>query len=229
MALQRGELVQGHRDLQLPGRRQLRGGDRPQRGQVLAGAQPALAEGRGALVEQRRVDPLHPGGVLGAQVVIQLEQRPAFQDMPRRDPAFRQPPVGQQHPQVPRIGAVGLGVPLAAPQRGGVRRLGDMHGDPGRGQLFGHIPPPGAPLHREVRVLAGEPARQPPGQVPAIGRPDLAAAHLPRGRVEIVEGDLLPVNVQPAYDGHRDLLTLPRAQHAPARECAYAEIITRLS
>jgi hypothetical protein len=53
----------------------------------------------------------------------------------------------------------------------------------------------------------------------AIRRGDLPAPHLPRGGVGIVEGDLLPVNVQPAYDGHRDLLKLPRAHKAPAREC----------
>ena len=61
-----------------------------------------------------------------------------------------------------------------------------------------------------------------------IGRRDLAAPHLPRGSVEIVEGDLLPVNVQPAYDGHQDLLTLPRAHSARTR-IANTVIITRLS
>jgi len=50
VALQDGEQVQGRGDLQLPGRRQRRG-DRPQRGQALAGAQP-LAELPGALMKQ---------------------------------------------------------------------------------------------------------------------------------------------------------------------------------
>ena len=228
MAVQRGKLVQGHRDLQLPGRGQP-GRGCPQRGQALAGAQALPAELRRALMEQCRMDPLRPGGVLDPQVVVGLQQRPAFQDVRGRDPALGQPPVRQQLPQVPGIGLIRLGVPLAAPQSGGVRRLGDMRGDPGHGQFLSHIPPPGAPLHGEVHVLAGEPARQPCGQMLTIGRRDLPAPHLPRGSVEIVEGDLLPVNVQPAYDGHRDLLTLPRAQQAPARECAYTEIITRLS
>ena len=74
------EHLQGGGDLQLPGRGQVGGGRGPQPGQTLLGAQRALAQRRGALVEQHRVDALHPGGVLGAQVVVQLQQRPALQD-----------------------------------------------------------------------------------------------------------------------------------------------------
>jgi len=37
---------------------------------------------------------------------------------------------------------------------------------------------------------------------------DLPAPHLPTHRVDIVERDLLPMNVQSTYDGHRDLLKL---------------------
>ena len=58
--LQRLEHFQRGGDLQLPGRRQAGGRDVPQRGQARPGAQRALAQGRGALVEQHRVDPLHP-------------------------------------------------------------------------------------------------------------------------------------------------------------------------
>jgi len=75
-----GHLQRGG-DLRLPGRGQIRGRGRPQPGQVLLGAQRALAQGRGALVEQDRVDPLHPGRVLGPQVVIGLQQCQAFQDV----------------------------------------------------------------------------------------------------------------------------------------------------
>ncbi len=74
-----------------------------------------------------------------------------------------------------------------------------MRADPGRRQLLGDIPPSGAPFQREVRVLAaGEPPRQPGGQVRPVRRGDLAALQLAGGGIEIVEGDLLPVNVQPA-------------------------------
>ena len=162
--------LQGGGDLQLPGRGQVRGRGRPQRGQALLGAQRALAQGRGALVEQHRVDPLHPGGVLGPQVVIGLQQRPAFQDAAGRDPALRQPALGQQHPQVPAVGLVGLGVPLAAAGERGVGRLGQMRRDPGRGQLLGDIPPPGAPLDRERDILAAGEPRQPGPQVLPVGR-----------------------------------------------------------
>jgi hypothetical protein len=68
-----------------------------------------------------------------------------LQDLFRRDPAFGQPGLGQQGPEVPGVGLVGLGVPLAAPQHSGVGRLAQMRGDPGRGQLVGDVPPARAP------------------------------------------------------------------------------------
>ena len=129
---------------------------------------------------------------------------------------------------MPGVGPVGLGVPLAAPGERGVGRLGQVHADPGRGQLPGDVPPPGAPLHRERDVVAaGEPG-QPGPQVLPVRRRDLAAHHLPGHRVEVVEGQLLPVNIQSAYDGHRDLLKLPRAPTRPHANC-YESIVTRLS
>jgi hypothetical protein len=57
-------------------------------------------------VEEHRVYALHPGGVLGPEVVVGLQQCPAFQDEGWRNPALRQPPLGQQLPQVPRVGLV---------------------------------------------------------------------------------------------------------------------------
>ena len=81
-------------DLQLPGRGQIGGSGRPQPGQALLGAQRVFAQRWGALVEEHRVDALHPGGVLSPQVVIQLQQRPVLQDVPGRDPAFGQPSLG---------------------------------------------------------------------------------------------------------------------------------------
>jgi hypothetical protein len=117
---------------------------------------------------------------------------------------------------------VGLGVPLAAAGERGVGRLGQMRGDPGSGQLLGHIPPARAPLQRERDVItAGEP-RQPGTQVLPVGRGDLPAAHLRGHGVEVVEGDLFPVDIQPAYDGHRDLLKLGRAHTLPC-ECLHGQ------
>jgi hypothetical protein len=69
---------------------------RPHRFQAAGGAQCSLAQVRCALVEEDRVDALRPGGVLAAQVVSGLQQRPALQDLRRRDPALRQPALGQQ-------------------------------------------------------------------------------------------------------------------------------------
>jgi hypothetical protein len=123
---------------------------------------------------------------------------------------IRQPALGQQHPQVPRVGLIGLGMPLAAAGERGVSRLGQMRGDPGLGKFFGDVPPARAPLHRERDVLtAGEPGQPGPQMLP-VGRADLPAAHLPCLGVEVVESNLSPVDIQPAYDGHRDLLKLGR-------------------
>jgi hypothetical protein len=53
---------------------------------------------------------------------------------------------------------VGLGMPLAAAGERSIGRLGQMYRDPGRGQLLGDIPPPGAPLDGERGIaVTGEP------------------------------------------------------------------------
>jgi hypothetical protein len=83
-----------------------------------------------------------------------------------------------------------------------------MRRDTGRSQLLGDIPPPGAPLGRERDVIAAVEPCQPGAQVRPVGRGDLAAPHLPGHGVQVVEGDLFPVDIQPAYDRHRDLLKL---------------------
>jgi hypothetical protein len=166
--------------------------------------------------------------VLTAQIVIGLQQSAAFQDVAGRDPALRQSSLRQQHPQVPAVGLAGLGVPLAAAGEGGVSRLGQMRRDTGRGQLLGDIPPPGAPLGRERDVITAVEPRQPGAQVLPAGRGDLAAPHLPGHGVEVVEGDLLPVDIQPAYDGHRDLLKLRRAQARAPCESPTRSILARV-
>jgi hypothetical protein len=58
-------------------------------------------------------------------------------------------------------------------------------------------------------------------QVLPVSRADLPAAYLPGHGVEVVESDLSAVDIQPAYDGHRDLLTLRRGAH-PSMRIAYA-------
>jgi hypothetical protein len=54
--------------------------------------------------------------------------------------------------------SVRLGMPLAAAGERSIGRLGQMYRDPGRGQLLGDIPPPGAPLDGERGIaVTGEP------------------------------------------------------------------------
>jgi hypothetical protein len=120
---------------------------------------------------------------------------------------------------MPGVGLVGLGVPLAAAGEGGIGRLGDMRRDAGRGQLLRDVPPAGTPLQRERDVIAAGEPRQPAPQMHAVGRGDLAPLHLPGRGVQVVERDLLPVNVEPAYDGHRDLLKLRRGPQSPRAKC----------
>jgi len=93
---------------------------------------------------------------------------------------------------MPAVGLTGLGVPLAAAGERGAGRLGQIRRDPGRGQLLGHIPPPGAPFDGKRDIaMTGEP-RQPRSQVLSAGRTDLAAAHLPGTGAGVVESDLFP-------------------------------------
>ncbi len=172
---------------------------------------------------------LRLGGVRAAQVMAGLQQRPVPQNAPRWDPALRQPTLSQQRPEMPRIGLADLGMPPAAARSSGAGRLAQMRRDPGRGQFSRDIPPPSTPLHRERNIVtAGEP-RQPGPQMLPVGRGDLAPFDLPGHRVHVVEGDLLPVDIQPAYDGHRDLLKLPRALPGARTRIASEPIVTRLS
>ena len=184
----------GTGDLLLPGRRQVLAG---QGGQLGRRAGPAeVMKHRRALVEQHRVHALHPRGVLGAQVVIALQQRPALQHLRRRDPALRQPALGQQVTQQPRVRPVGLGPLLAAACRRGIGRLGQVRLHARALQLPDHIPPARARLHRERDIVRmREPAGQPGPQMLPVRRGDLTALHLPGHQVHIVEGDLLPVDI----------------------------------
>ena len=56
-----------------------------------------------------------------------------------------------------------------------------------------------------------------------------ALTHRERPHVaRVVEGDLFPVDIQPAYDGHRDLLKLRRAHVRAQRELLTRSIMTRV-
>ena len=141
---------------------------------------PGLPGARGALVETHgRVDPLRPSGVLGAQVLVELQQRPALQDLRRRDVALGQPPARRAVPEQLRVGLVGLGAPLG-PRADGSPPARPVRGDAGLGHFFGDVPPAGAAFHRERHRPPGWNRGQPVGQVFAVGRGDLAAFPLAR-------------------------------------------------
>jgi hypothetical protein len=120
------------------------------------------------MVEQGRVHPLQPGGVLVQQRLAAAHLGADLQHMRWRDPAFRQPPGSQQLAQVPSIQLVGLGTPLGTAGGAGVGRLGQVRLDARPLELLDHIPPAGAALQRERGLLAGE-LRQPYPQVLTVG------------------------------------------------------------
>jgi hypothetical protein len=93
-------------------------------------------------------------------------------------------------------------MPLAAPQRGGVGRLGQVRGDPGGEQLLDHAPPAGAALQREVDLIQpGEPG-QPLAQVLPVGGDHPAPLQLPGASVQVLERELAAVHIECAYDAH---------------------------
>src|SRR5262249_6648604 len=93
-------------------------------------------------------------------------------------------------------------MPLAPAQRGGVGRLGEVRNDSRLRQLLRHIPPPGAPLQREMHVLlAGEPG-QPGTQMLPVSRDHPAPLQLARASVQVLEGQLAAVNLKRPYDAH---------------------------
>ena len=103
---------------------------------------------------------------------------------------------------MPGVGLIGLGAALGPAPPRGLGRLGQQRGDPRPLQLLDHESPPRAALHRERHILtAGEPLQPVPQRLPA-SRGDPALPHLPGHGVQIVEGDLSTVDVEPSYDGH---------------------------
>jgi hypothetical protein len=170
------------------------------------------------VVEQHRVDALLPLGALVDQGLAQPHQLTQVQDVRWGDPRFRQPVLLQQLPQVAGISPVGLGAALAASQRGGVGRFGQVRGHPGRRKLLGHKPPAGAALHREVAVTRGQLA-QPPSQHLTRGRGDLPPPGLTGLSVDPVVGDLPAMHVKRSYDHHGTSFGL-RHQMAQHITCA---------
>jgi hypothetical protein len=95
----------------LAGDRQLLVDDRAEPGPVAAD-DPGLPGRGGALVETDRLDALRPAGVLGPQVLVELQQRPPLEDLCRRDVTLGQPTRREEFAQQFRVGLVGLGPPF---------------------------------------------------------------------------------------------------------------------
>ncbi len=182
------------------------------RGQPVAGFQPGpsrrrgdtpVAQARHTLVEEGRVDALHPRGVFVAQILVQLQNGAHLPHLYGGNPRGGKPPLGQQLPHMRRVGRVRLGPPLTPPRCRRVRRLRQPRLDPGPLKLLNHEPPPRARLHREGHIgAAGEPFGQPPAQHRPARRGDPPPLQPTRVRVDIVESDLSTMHVQASYDGH---------------------------
>ena len=151
-------------------------------------------------MEQLGVDTLLPLPSLVHQPHIESAQGPDLQDVVRRHPRLGYPVLAQQLAQVARVRPVGLGPLLLAPQRGSVRRLGEMYLDTGPGQLFGHEPPARAPLQRERHIGPVGQRFEPLAQVRPRGGTDLARADFTGLGVHLVECDLSSMHVKTTYD-----------------------------
>jgi hypothetical protein len=144
-----------------------------------------------------------PGGVLLAQVAEQLQPGTHLQHLLRRNPRLRQPPGRQQLAQMPGVGAVTLRTTLRPAGGRGVGRLGQVRLHSGTAQLLHHEPPAGAGLDRERRRRPGQVRLEPAAQQHPIRWSDPATPALAAAFIEVVEGDLPPVDVQSAYDPHQ--------------------------
>ncbi len=131
------------------------------------------------LVEQHRVDPLDPRGVVTTRILVALQQGPDLQDVRRRDVARRQPPLQEEITNQVRVGPVSLRVSLPPPSRGRVSGFGQVRGDAGPDQFLHHVAPPGASLDTELDILLPLEPAQPGSQPVPVSVPDLASPHLP--------------------------------------------------
>src|SRR6266508_2445935 len=151
-----------------------------------------------------------------SRTLIQPHPRPGLKRMRRWDPRLGQVALHQQLPQVAGVGPIGLGAALAASLGGRLRRLGQMGPDAGPLQLLHHIPPAGTALHRESHLtLRLEPGQEGP-KVATVGRDDTTPIDLAGDHIQIVVGELAPVQIEPPYDGHAGPPRAPTT-HRPRR------------
>ena len=201
VALDRGQLDLEHvddlqRDPESLGRvdGQIQGGE-----ELAAGEGAQIIRGAGdAVVIEGRADPLDPAGALGQQRVAQPGARAPLPHVLGRAPRFRQPPLAQQLAQPLGIRAVGLGAALAAAQRAGLHRLGQMRHRAGALQGAADKQPTRARLDSNVHDPIREPADP---QLDRRGRGlELTTPQLARHGVDRIKRDLAPMDVKPSDD-----------------------------
>ncbi len=94
--------------------------------------------------------------------MAQSHPRAQIENVRGRDPGLGHPAGHQQLAQMPGVGTVVLGMLLVAFQRGGVRRLGEMHRGSDPLQLLDHEPPASCRLQRDLQLLAAKPGKEAP-------------------------------------------------------------------
>src|SRR5215217_7985576 len=164
---------------------------------------------RNAVVIEHGLDALLPLAALVNERVAQAHAGAQIEQVPWRNPRLGQPPDHQQLPQVPGVGAIGLGAFLVAAQRAGLRRLGEVHVGSDRLELFDDEPPAGRRLQRDLELLAGETAEELTDAI-AVRRRQPGAADFPGLGVQPVGRDLCSMLVESHYDCHSGPPHAPR-------------------
>jgi hypothetical protein len=94
----------------------------------------------------------------------------------------------------------------------------------------GSIPPPDLVHPRPANATSSQPANRSSQDPDVRVRPWRSGrAALPHHGVGIVEGQLLRVNIQAAYDGHWDLPKLPKGAQSAHTRVAYEPCVMRLN
>jgi hypothetical protein len=150
---------------------------------------------------------LHPRRALIDQRLVQPHPFAPLQHHRRRDPRRRQPAIDQQVAQQPTVGAVGLGVPLAASRCLRIGRLRQMRLEAGCDHLLDDVTPTSATLHRDRHRAAmsalGDVVAQPPSEPLPIGLPHPAGPDLTGLHLHCIERDLRSMQIQATYHRHR--------------------------
>lgn len=148
-------------------------------------------------MEQSGAYPFQPSRPLLRQIHVQPDQSPALEHLRRRDPGLWHPLLQQQLPQVTGVSGVGLRS-LLWPPAARPCRFRQVHLTAHSLQLLHHVPPASACLHRERHRFHFRKPRQPRSQVIAIRRPDLPPPNLSGLGLDVVVGQLPPMNVNRA-------------------------------